>query len=72
MTRPDSSDKKWGTAFRPGRHSAHEFDKLVSPLGENCSETPVYSPSKAVTGAKGQKQGRASQTEYAKNERRGG
>lgn len=63
---------KWGTAIRPGRHSAADFDKLVSPLGENCEETPVYSPSRPVNGARGQREGRASRTEYARNERRGG
>lgn len=62
---------KWGN-LRPGRRSAHRFDRLVSPLGEDCIETPVYSPSSTVEGAKGQKRGVASRSESARNERRGG
>jgi len=62
---------KWGS-MRPGRRNVSDFSKLVSPLGENGAETPVYSPSRPVTGAKGQPQGQASQTESARNERRGG
>jgi hypothetical protein len=41
-------------ARRTGRHEVSEFDRLVSPLGEDAAETPVYSPSKTVNGAKGQ------------------
>ena len=54
-----------------GRKSAHEFDKLVSPLGEDCSQTPTYSPATTVNGAKMQK-GKSGKSEYSRNERRGG
>lgn len=71
MAESFSDNGKWGN-LRPGRRSAHQFTHLVSPLGEDCIETPVYSPSTTVNGARGQKQGRASQSESAKNDRRGG
>lgn len=59
-------------AQRKGRREVSTFDRLVSPLGEDAAETPVYSPSKPVTGAKGQPRSQASQTEYAKTARREG
>ncbi len=62
---------KWGTAIRPGRKRA-SFQALVSPLGEDEKETPTYSPSREVTGAKGQRRGQASQSESARDQRRGG
>lgn len=55
----------------PKRHQA-KFDHLVSPLGEDEKQTPVYSPSRPVTGAKGQPVGQASQSSSAKDQRRGG
>jgi hypothetical protein len=58
--------------MRPGRRSVADFHALVSPLGENAEETPRYSPSTTVNGAKGQTGGRASGSESARNERRGG
>ena len=55
------------------RPKAHAFDRLVSPLGEDMEETPVYSPSKPVTGARGHTPtGRASTSGSAKDQRRGG
>ena len=54
------------------RPTSRAFDRLVSPLGENMEETPVYSPSKPVTGAKGQGPGRASRSASAQDQRRGG
>jgi hypothetical protein len=59
-------------ATRKGRHEVGEFDKLVSPMGEDEAMTPVYSPSRTVNGAKGQPRGQASQTAFAKDERRQG
>lgn len=55
-----------------GRVDRSRFDALVSPLGEDGAETPVYSPSRPVTGAKGQPRGQASNTESSRNDRRGG
>ena len=60
--------------FRPGRHSGHLFDAMVSPLGEDCVENNGYSPDHEVTGAASQAkpQSRASRSESAKDQRRGG
>ncbi len=71
--------------LKPGKASGHLFDRLVSPLGEDCAETPVYSPSREVKGAMGQRRGQiseaderqgdgaaSSRSEYRRNERRGG
>lgn len=55
----------------PGRRSTATFQSLVSPLGEGAEETPVYSPSRPVTGATGQSRGRASQRDSARSQRRG-
>lgn len=68
-----------------GRRPGHMFDRLVSPLGEDCGETPVYSPSRTVNGARGQRRGQISEAderqgpgddrsvrEYRRNERRDG
>jgi len=57
----------WGE--RPRK--SQDFDKLISPLGEDVEETPTYSPSRDVTGAKGQGKGRASQSQSARAQRRG-
>lgn len=53
------------------RRTSTDFDRLVSPLGEDVEETPVYSPSRTVNGARGQPTGRASRAESAKDQRRG-
>ncbi len=78
-----NGDSRWGH-MRPGRRSADPFSKLVSPLGEDAAETPVYSPSREVKGAKGQPRRQLSepeerrgdrdvgQTNYRRDERRGG
>lgn len=63
---------EWSPGFRPGRRQREQFSHLVSPLGADAAETPTYSPSREVTGAAPQGKGRASQSEHAKNERRGG
>jgi hypothetical protein len=70
MAKNGNGGSKWGS-MRPGRRSIANFSRLVSPLGEDGAETPVYSPSRPVSGAKGQPQGQASQTESARNARRG-
>jgi len=63
--------KNWGT-MRPGREDRSDFSKLVSPVGSDGAETPQYSPAAPVTGSKTHGYGRASQSESARNERRGG
>jgi hypothetical protein len=45
------ASEKWGN-LRPGRREAADFDRLVSPLGQDVAETPAYSPSRPVNGAK--------------------
>jgi len=83
MAKNGNGDSKYGH-MTTGRKDGHMFDRLVSPLGEDCGETPVYSPSREVTGAQGQRRGqiskaderqgdgRASQSYSAKDQRRGG
>jgi len=78
-----SDNGRWGN-MKPVRRSAHLFDRLVSPLGEDCQETPVYSPSRTVNGAMGQRRGQigvaderqgpggSSGSESRRNDRRGG
>jgi hypothetical protein len=74
-----------GTAGHAGHQSVEDFTFLVSPLGEDGAETPVYSPSREVTGAQGQRRGQISvedecqgpgnprsTSEFARNERRRG
>jgi hypothetical protein len=57
----------------PGRRTARDFDRTVSPMGENVEETPSYSPSRTVEGGASEtKGGRASQSESARDQRRGG
>jgi hypothetical protein len=55
----------------PGRREGHPFDRLVSPLGEDCIEHNGYSPSGPVEGAKSPGKGQASRSESAKDQRRG-
>lgn len=65
-----------GVGGRAGIQRGHKdgsrFDAMVSPLGEDGAETPVYSPSRTVNGAKGQPRGQQSEPESRRNERRGG
>ena len=56
-------------ALQPGRRQRTTFDHLISPLGGDVAQTPTYSPSREV-GTR-QPKGRASQTESARNNRRG-
>ena len=58
-------------AKQKGRRAADRFTYLVSPLGENVEQTPTYSPSRPVDGAKGQGKGQASQSQSSKDQRRG-
>lgn len=62
---------EWGN-LKPGRGSARTFEYTVSPVGEDAEQTPVYSPSRTVTGAKGQRPGPPSRSESARHDRRGG
>ena len=57
-----ANGSKWGWNS-PGRKDGSLFDRLVSPLGEDCQETPVYSPSREVKGAMGQKRGQISEAD---------
>jgi hypothetical protein len=81
---PLSDDPKYGH-MTTGRRDGSKFRFLVSPIGEDGPETPVYSPSRTVNGAMGQRRGQISvederqgdgshhsAKEYRRNERRGG
>lgn len=76
---------KLGTAGQTGHESVENFQHLVSPLGQDGAETPVFSPSRTVKGARGQRRGQisvedevqgpgnpSSITEFRRSERRGG
>ena len=56
--------------FRPGRRQVDRFRSLVSPLGADAAETSTYSPSRPVGEAQDKRA--PSQSESARNERRGG
>lgn len=55
-----------------GRTSRPTFDHLISPLGQDGGETPRYSPSEAVDGAKGKAAQPTRGPESLRNDRRGG
>ena len=62
---------EWSPGFRPGREQHDQFSHLVSALGQDGAQTPRYSPSEAVDGAKGPNPQRTRGPESARNERRG-
>lgn len=63
------TSSKWGH-MKPGKHQA-SFNRLVSPLGQDEKEDPNFSPSGTVNGSYQPPSGKTSQTEYARNARRG-
>jgi hypothetical protein len=62
--------REWSPGIRPGRQHSHTFDRLVSPLGADCGQTPEYSPAREVKTRQPKGRGNAG-SEYARNERRG-
>lgn len=59
-----------GKLKTPKRHTA-DNSMMVSPIGRGPGEKPVYSPS-SYSGISTPKQGEASQSPSAKDQRRGG
>lgn len=69
MAKREQKQSPW-LNYRPGQHSAAEFEHTVSPLGDGAREANGYSPDREVTGTQRPVDRKSSKTYSGRESRR--